>query len=441
MSALLSFYIDDKTVQAVELSIKDGIISSLGQAVIFPMEGLDAFLASSRVRNCILCCNPESFNHYIFNLPPATSSHYEQIISGELKKLHPEEASSHPCFFYGITEETAIEGVISRKLSVFSYPSDKISGYISSFVYHGKRVLNLYAAPYAIIRGASGIRAEESARPRLVVASLPDEKLLMLMMNGELVFIRTIPSSSQILTPDDIQNINMTIDYSFQTLRIRTSEVILLNIPLPPESWQQPSAPISRGTIPSLSHIPETWHESYLAPLAATVHHVEAPTLGDLAPPDYLKFLKGERIFRRTTAAMLLASIFLAGMTITERLAIAELEASVSRLRGGLAPYTGKLDGYRKLDSEIEKYSRHIQYLNMAGARTGQASSLAGLSSLNGSGCSLRLVKTESSDNFIKVHIEGGIKSEGYEDAQKIYEESAALLSADPRLLRALRLC
>lgn len=431
MSNLLSFYLDDSTVQAVNLSVADGMITAVHDASTFPHEELDAYLKSCRAKTCILCCNPTFFHQDTFNLPPAASKFYESLIRVEVQKSHPDLQKF--TFFYRIIGDVTIDGILFNKVAVFSYTDESISEYISLFNDRGKIISNIYAAPYPIFNLAAASCLEDPDKARLVLASIPNEKLILLSMNGEPGFIRRIPSANVELRAADIQNINMTIDYCFQSLRIRPTEALLLNLhESPAESPQRLAISLRPASLSPLTTIAPELVENYLAPLAAALHHAAVPSLCDITPDEYDGFKTAKKILTAAIMTMILLSTLLTGLILTQRLVISDLKSSIAAIRGQISRSGKELETYRKLDDEAKGFSRPIEELNKLNATINPASALSSLYLFNSPGCKLRQLSTQKGDGFMGVHLEGDLDSAGYGETQKMYEEALARLLKIP---------
>lgn len=431
MSDLLSFYLDDSTVQAVNLSVSGGVITAIQSATTFSHAEFDAYLETCRVKTCILCCNPTLFYQDTFNLPPAASRFYESLIRVEVQKSHPDLQNF--TFFYRTIGDATIDGVLFNKVAVFSYTDETISGYISLFNRHGIAISNIYAAPYTIFNLAAASCLDGSEKPSLVIASLPSEKLILLSMNREPGFIRRIPSAGVELHAADIQNINMTIDYCFQSLRIRPAEALLLNLRQSlAEPPQQLGISLRLASLPQLAGLAPDLAENYIAPLSAALHHAVSPSMCDIAPDEYVSFTLGKKILSGSIIIMMLLSVLLSGLILTQRLAISDLKSSITVVRGEIARSAQELETYRKLDDEAKIFGRQIEELNRLNASLNPASALSSLSLFSTPDCKLRQLSTQKGDGFIGVHLEGDLDSTGYGETQKKYEEALARLLKIP---------
>ncbi|WP_203978688.1 hypothetical protein [Geobacter sp. SVR] len=407
------------------------MVTAVHEYGTFPREQLEAYLTSCRTKTCIICCNPDLFYQNTFNFPPAASKHYESLIPLEVRKALPDLQDF--TFFHRIVGEATVDGVIMNKVAVFSYTDESLSESISLFNRCGKTISTIYAAPYPIFRLAAASCPDDPDTTRLIVASLPNEKMILLSLQGELAFIRKIPSSDAELRSADIHNINMTIDYCFQSLRVRPSEALLVNLC---EPSSEPSGtvgiPLRVSPLPSLAAISPELAESYIAPLAAALHHTIAPALSDITPPEYTAFKIEKTHYTIAIAVMVLLSVLLGCLAYTQRTAITDLKSAIGTTRGQLVRADKELAAYRTLESEAKQCGRPIESLNRLCAAINPAAALATLSRFNSPACTLRQVATQKGDGFIGLHLEGDFRSGNLGETQRAYEEALARLVRIP---------
>ncbi|MBI2353988.1 MAG: hypothetical protein HYV06_02975 [Deltaproteobacteria bacterium] len=407
-------------MQAVKADISDNGVTVNG-AWTFNHEELDGYLAACRENTCIVCCNPSLFHQDIVHLPPAAGKFYDNLVRAEVLKSHPELTAF--TLFYRTVAETTIDGVLYNKIAAFSYEDDSLSNFISMFSRHGKVISRLYAAPYPIFRLAASTCADDPARARIFIAPLSGEKLILLSENTELEFIRKIPSTDAALLPADSQNINMTVDYCFQSLRVRPSEAVILD---PHGHAAEPAThltlPHRSALPPALAGLPHDIVRDYLAPLAAALHYADSPADGDILPSDYVAFTRNKRLLAAATIVMITLALFLAGVILTERMALSDLKAGIAVSRTQLGKSGEEMAAFRKLDDETKALSRPIEYLNKFSTTVNHGTALASLTLAGSKEYSIRGLSLQKGEGFIGVRIEGDIASSSYGETQAIYE-------------------
>lgn len=431
MSNVLSFYLDGTIVQAVRAHVSGSNVT-VRDARTFPHEELEGFLAACPEKSCILCCNPPSFHQDIVYLPPAASKYYDSLVRAEVQKDHSDLTSFS--LFYRTIGEATIDGALYSKIAAFSYTDELLSDYISVFNNNGKVISHLYAAAYPIFRLASSACPPDSDKARIIIAALPGEKLLLLSEKEEFEFIRKIPSAETALLSADIQNINMTIDYCFQTLRVRPVEAVMFN---PSELPEEPSFPLAiplKSICPlTLAGVPHDIVRDYIAPLAATLHHIESPEECDILPSDYVSFRQSKRILATGTMILTALVLLLAGLALAERMTLSDQKSRIGALRAHLSSSGAEITSFRKLDDETKTFDRQIAFLNkLNNSLINPEAALAALTPPAKAAYSYKGITLKKGDGVITVHLEGTISSTGFKDTQTIFEGLVEQLKKTP---------
>lgn len=431
MAQILSFYLDGSVVQAV-LARKSASGLSVLDARSFAQEELERYLGGCREKSCILSCNPAGFHQDIVHLPAATAKFYDTLVRAEVRKEHPEL----DCFslFYRTVGEETIDGTAYHKIAAFSYPDESFLDYLSLFNRCGMTVTHLYAAAYPIFRLAVSASGEaDAAQPRVVIAALPGEKLILLSERRELEFIRKIPAAATALLPADSLSINTTIDYCFQSLRVRPTAAVLLNCP---ESATEPTpvlaVPARHLSHPALAGVPADLVRDYLAPLAAVLHHGEHPRTGDILPAEYVAFTRNRKLLSAGTAVLLVFVLLLAAFLVVQRLAIQDEQSRIRQLRASLAGSGEAVAAYRRLDQELTAYNNPIAFLGKLNMAISPETALANLISPARSDLAFKVVNIKKDEAGVNLHIEGVITAAGFKDTQAAFESVVEQVSKIP---------
>lgn len=420
MSNVLSFYLDGTVVQAVRAHVSDPGVT-VRDARTFPHDELDGYLAACPEKSCILSCNPPAFYQDIVYLPPAAGKFYDTLVRAEVRKDHSDLTSFS--LFHRTIGEAIIDGTQYNKIAAFSYSDELLSDYIAVFNRNGKVISHLYAAAYPIFRLATSACPPDSDQARIIVAALPGEKLVLLSEREEFEFIRKIPSSGTALTPADIQNINMTIDYCFQTLRVKPAEAVMFN---PGEEMEETPVPLAvpgKSVCPlAMATVPHDMLRDYIAPLTAALHSVESPDECDILPADYVSFKQNKRILATGAAILTGLVLLLAGALVAERMTSADQKTRIAAMRAQLGTAGAEVAAYRQLDTEVRALDTPIAFLNKLNSTLNPETALAGLAIPRNAAYSLKTVTLKKGDNAIAVHIDGTILASGYQETQAVFE-------------------
>ncbi|HEX9023476.1 MAG TPA: hypothetical protein VF799_06540 [Geobacteraceae bacterium] len=430
MSNVLSFYLDGTVVQAVRARITDSSVT-VRDARTFSHDELEGYLAACPEKTCILSCNPSSFYQDIVYLPPAAAKFYDSLVRAELVKEHSDLTSFS--FFHRTIGEATIDGALYNKIAAFSYADEMLSEYIAVFNRAGKTISHMYAAAYPIFRLASSACPPDSPQARIIIAALPGEKLILLSEKEEFEFIRKIPSAETALLAADTRDINMTIDYCFQTLRVKPAEALMFNPVETPEETSVALAIPCRSVCPlELSTVPHDVVRDYIAPLAAVLHNAESPGECDILPADYVSFKQNKKILVAGTMVLFALVLLLAGLAMTERMAIADQKSRIGALRVEMSGFGAEVASYRQLDEEIRGLDNPLAFLNKLNTAQNPESALAPLVFPRTANYSLKAITLKKGDGGITVHLEGTIAAGGLQETQAAFEGFMELMKKTP---------
>lgn len=421
MTSISSLYFDGAIVQVVTACFSGGMIT-IKDTHTFPFDDLDDYLSNCREKSFIICCNPLSFHQDIVYLPPAASRQYDKLVRNEVQKVHPELTSFST--FHTAVGQMTIDSKVFNKIAVFSYADNFLSGVMALFNNHGKVISQVYAAPYSIFKLIASTCTTDANKARIFIASLPGEKLLLVGENNELEFIRKIPSSDTELLPVDLQNINMTLDYCFQTLRVRPVEAVMLDqSEISGEQSTLLSVPLRFSLPPVLENVSHDIITDYIAPLAAALHHFRSPRIGNILPSEYATFNTHKKLLTAASMLMFVLTLLLGGYLVTETLIISELKSKIGRLRTELSGSANEIATFKKLDAEVILLKQPLDFSNKHISSLNPATALAALILPVSQEYMIKGITVQSGGVSLPVRIEGAINVSGYSNTQATYEK------------------
>ncbi|MEI6209350.1 MAG: hypothetical protein WCP20_21430 [Desulfuromonadales bacterium] len=420
MVNVFCFYFDGAIVQVVKADISGGTVT-IKDAHTFTHDELDGYLSGRSEKTFVVCCNPLLFHQDIVYLPPAAGRQYDKLVRSEVQKNHPELTSYTT--FYSTVGQTTIDAKVFNKIAAFSYVDESITAFLSVFNHHGKVISHLYAAPYSIFRLIASGFPHDADQARIFIAYLPGEKFLLVAENNELEFIRKLPSSDASMLPADIQNVNMTIDYCFQTLRVKPVEAVVMR-----QSEQSDvespnfTVPVTYSRPPGLEGVPQHILADYLAPLAAALHYATAPRSGDILPPDYVAFSRNKSVLTAGSALMVALALLLAGYTLSQWMVVSDLKPAVGALRTHLRTSGEEIAAYRKLDEEVKSQNKPLEILNKQRTSLHPAAALASLTLPSSQDYSIKGISVQTAEGYLALQIDGDIDSSGFSNIQATFE-------------------
>lgn len=430
MSSILSLYFDGAVVQALKVRVTRSSVA-VDDARTFQFEDLPDFLSTCTYKRCILSCNPQNFHQDIFRLPPSAGKHYSSLVANEIKKSHPGLAAFS--FFYHTVGEVTVETKVYAKVAAFSYHNDFLTRFISILNSFNISIIHIYSAPYSIARLALSVCDSNREETRIFTASIPGETMLIVCENSELEFIRRIPSSDNVPNADDIYNINMTVDYCFQTLRIKPMETIFINMPDVEAGSLDTISVRHRSSLPhSLSTLSPEIATYYLAPFAAAIHYMEAPRSGDITPSDYLSYKLHRKLLKSSTMAVIVLLMIFTTLLIMGQATVNRLQNRIKTLKVELKSGPDELAAFKKLDSEVEKLKQPLDFVNRQSTAFNPAVTLAALNIPFSQDRIIKSITVQNDSTGATVHISGSVIGVGYSDTQAAFEKFVTLISALP---------
>ncbi len=430
MNDILSFYFDGAVIQATKVRIT-GDSGLVTDAKSFPLDELDGYLAECREKTCVVCCNPPFFYQDIIHLPPSAEKLYGKLVRSEVQNAHPDLTSFS--IFHCTIGESTIESKLYSKIAAFSYPDEFIAPLLQAVNRYGITISHSYPAPIAIFRLALTACDSDSDQARICMATLPGEKLLLVCENNELAFIRKIPSLSSVMLSEDAQNINMTVDYCLQTLRVRPFEATILNMDeLSEDLSSLVSVPLRSMLLPQLRDLPPYMIQEYLAPIAAALHSVKSPRIGNILPSDYAAFCKHKKLLSVTAKLIFALVLLLGGYLVKELMTISELKSKIGRARIELSGAANELATFRTLDEEVSRLKQPLDVVNKHTISLNPAAALAALALPVSEEYVIKGATVQSGANGLDVQLQGVINASIYSDTQALYESLVAKIAKLP---------
>lgn len=427
MKSVLSFYFDGTIVQAVKVRVADGLIT-VEDARTFLFSDFDDYLSTCKEKRCVVSSNPQLFYQDIVHLPPAAGKFYGKLVRSEIQKNHLDLPICS--IFHRTVGESTIDTKTYSKIAAFSYPDDFLADFISKLNHFGIRASRIYAAPYSIFRLALSACGNEPEQPRIFVASIPGEKLLLVEESNELAFIRKLPSLDSTLLPEDAYNINMTVDYCFQSLRVRPFEAVMINKP----EWSEDidhlvSVPFRSALPAQLNGMPSHLAEDYLAPIATALQHFEAPRVGNIVPSEYISFTLQRRLLTTATLILFTLAAALATYLVPQLITISGLNTKINMARTETSGSAAELADFKKLDAEVANLKQPLELANRHNASLNPAAALAALVLPDSQDYTVRAVSVQRGEENLNVQIDGTINATGFSDTQAAFEKLSEQLS------------
>ena len=289
---------------------------------------LDAFLHQDRAQEYLVAINPENAQFETITIPPVETRLEATLIKTEAARLHP-ELLPFSCSWRVIGDQPQ-EGRTVRKVACCLVAQQSIEPVLKTFTRHGKPVHRLVAAPVAL---AALVRSLVNLdEPLLCAHDSGTSKLLFLLEEGAVTFSRIISSQEAGWDVFDRQNVAMTADYCFQSLRVRPARVLVLN---PTSELDQDGPPPRLEAL----QLPESLHsgstpeimQQYQVPFMLATWPLPATT--NLLPDSYRSARLQQTVLQRSGQLFTAASIMVALVIVQQLFALRGITTDISNLQ------------------------------------------------------------------------------------------------------------
>jgi hypothetical protein len=238
LSKTVAVSFEEDSVKIVHASLKGGSLSIEKTNTISEVQ-LESYLKNEKATNFVVTCEFKEAFHGTLNTPVVKPQYLVKIIESEIKKAINATSLS---FIYTNLGERVIENKKVLEIFYYAVKSEEVKNIVGRFYECGKTVSALYPSVFS----ASAVLLEKSVNAGMGVYSTGQEKVSFFTKDGNIQFIRTYEALEPELTDFDIQNINMTISYCFQNIRISPSSIFLMgNLSEAPDVNTLPSAPLA----------------------------------------------------------------------------------------------------------------------------------------------------------------------------------------------------
>lgn len=388
------------------------------QTQLLTIDELDSFLSLDQCRDYLIAINPGDALFETITIPPVEAKLEATLIQSETSRLHP-ELLPFSCGWQ-VLGDTALEGRTVRKVACCLVPHQNLETLLEPFIRHRKTIRRLVTAPLALATLVNAV--EESSSPLLCAYDSGTSKLLFLLEDGAVTFARSISSNERGWDALDRQNVAMTMDYCFQSLRVRPSRILVLN-PAQPYDEQTPPPHLEHLQLPQQLQDglkPEIM-QAYQVPFLLAAWPI--PTTADLLPDSYRTALLQQAVLQRSNLFFAIASLCLTLLIVAQLFSLRNLQTDIDRLRSREAGLSASYQTYRQVLQQRDQVQPMLSALGNLLTAPGIP---ATLTSLNGV---MTIPQTQINSLTVKrdkdtliLHTDGKISANSYAAIQERFE-------------------
>ena len=401
---------ENQTIRVIDASLK-GSVHTVKDVLTLKDTQLGDFLRSEKTKEFIVVSKFRESYQDTINVPVVKKKYLEKIIEIEIRKKCPFRDFS---YLYHLSGEKIIENRKSLEIFVFAVKNNELTNLIRRFTDMGKTVRAVYPDVFSL---SSIIRTD--SKYALCVSETGINKNLFLINDRKMVFVREAQSLEAGMTDFDMRNVEMTLNYCRQTLRINPSLVVLtgnlcknfnasLNISVPVVCLVPPPN-IQMDSRIILEHV-------------TAISALCSGSDNDIAPREYKEVKFTVALLRYSTATLLcliILSVFYTGIGFKSTLAAREeFQDSykdlpdIDRVLTSYEREVSRFNGYRSLVASFESSMATPDILDLLNAFT----------RLKGDKIRLDSINVSVNDGVLKSRIEGAAVSENYAEAGAAYE-------------------
>lgn len=386
------------------------------KTMVFKEEEFDTFLKTTKLPDLTVICHFKKFYSDTMTAPPAKTAYLKKIVEAEIKKRFP-DLKDFSYFFSIISEKTSGEKG-PREIFFFAVDNSELTDIIERFNKFGKSVKYLYPDILAL---SSLIKSspELSGKTVLPMFISGTDRSLFLVRNGQLCFIRVTPSSFHNLTDLDIDNMNMTVSYCRQKLRLNPEFLILVNT-VKKEGGPNTIIPISPMTHPAGVLASEETFNNFLVPICALVFGQELKN-ENLLPIKYKTLYLFRRIASNASLIFLMLSIISLVHILINISHISMVKEKIIAVRQELAEINAITAAYDANTEKMQHILPFIQFVNEAHASPDMQKALVSLKFLPMENLHIKTIQLHNRKDFLLIQLTGVIHAKNYGDMYRIF--------------------
>lgn len=417
MNRHIAVSLENENVKVVYAEIRQGNVS-IEKTLTFSNTEFDHFLETTKDDEFIVVNNFQNIHQDVISIPPAQEKYLKTLIELEIKKRVPELKDFS--FFYEELRDVQKEGKRSKDIFFFAIASEDIDAVLNRFSKHDKIITFLYPNVFPLSRFLH-IEGIEEGQPILGVVDLGTNKTMFLMTDRKLNFVRVTQSEKRGVSQLDIENINMTIAYCRQVLRLNPSRVVFSGSQGSGNTNIAPIVPVALAQYPSTVMAFKDTVMEYVIPIAALVHAKELRA-SSLLPLVY----QGVNIQRKIMVYAIVVFLFLSvlgigyiGVKVTNMILT---KGEIKRTRQDIAGKQSVIDEYEKVSNELQKRMTLMNFMNTANTSLDMQKVLLSLQVLSKKTVDVKTISIKDEKGNVLLQVEGSISFRSYKELQSNYE-------------------
>lgn len=413
-AAAVSF--EGEKVKIVHASLRGKNITIDRTEVVEESE-FDNYLRKSKASEFIVTCDFKESFHDVITTPVVKEQYLSKIVETEIRKA----SARHDLVFIYTTIGEKVAGN-KKVLEVFYFAVSKeaIRQVVERFYANGKTVRAVYPHVFSAaslfdsyLAGDAhmGIFGTGKARTIFFARKGPaPAKKTTIENSNSIYFIRNYESYETELSDFDIQNINMTISYCFQNIRLNPSAVYLMGgLAELPQISVTPTAPLTSLFRPEyITCGRETFNEFFL-PVASFL----TPGPSNILSQNFKNIYLLRTCMAYAVQAFVMLAALCVGFIFYEVKNASEKKERINLSKKGRADIEAVFTAYSEREEKINQYMPVVEFMNRPSPDIGKL--LISLSEINFGDLTLNTINASlKEENTVSVSLEGKAVSDTY---------------------------
>jgi hypothetical protein len=419
MGQQIAVSFEDERIKVVYGSMRKGMVT-VRRTITFKEDELDHWLAAEKARQFIVVCQFKAFFSDTVMLPPAKDKFLATMVEAEIRKRFPESRDFSYFFTVLGTKESGLKPV--KEIFFYAVDNAVLRGIVERFDRFHKTVTLLCPDVLAL---SHMVQASDQATGKTTLCMTTTEggRTLFLLKGGELRFIRAVQSLGPDIHEMDVDNINMTISFCRQSLRVDPHQLVLVNAPegtcqLPP-STIIPSMPLA---YPNTICCTGGSICEYISPISALL---AAPKLmgSNLLPRTIRTAYRQRSLLAAGTAMFVLATLLGIGylaLNLRELTFAREKLQSVRRETPGIEAI---LADYQDRAASLQQLTSYVAAVNEIRSAPDIQQALAELKFFPMDGVTIKSVQIKSDKDSLEIHLAGTVAARSFADMRGNYQK------------------
>ena len=415
MSRQVAVSFEDNLVKVVYASSeKERTI--IQKTTVFKEDEFDSFLKTTRLPDLTVVCHFKRFYSDIMTAPPAKPAYLKKIVESEIRKRFPELRDFS--YFYSVPAGTTAGEKGLREVFFFAVDNNELNEIVERFNKYGKSAKYIYPN---VLTLSHLIRSSDDWKNKTVLSLLISEKdrTLFLVKNGQVCFVRVTPSLGWEITDIDIDNINMTVSYCRQNLRLNPELIILMNA-FKKEGAFNTIIPMVPITYPTSVLASEETLRNFAVPVSAVIFGKQLRN-DNLLPRKYVVLYTQKRITSYAVVFFLLFSLISLGHILINLSEISLINKKINLLRKDLAGIDAVTSVYENDMERMRQFLPLINFVNEAHSSPDIQQALLSLKFLPMENVHIKTIQLNNKKDSSLIQLSGNITAKNYGDMHRIF--------------------